>query len=171
MITDRAMVQYSIVSIRHTWQVLNPDAEFLLILERLVVLSAQPILYLANKTTNTMQIGVTKVLTMLGFGTLIATLKVIYLLFNFYNILDVLVFLSAGYVLGRTISGGYFLWGVVLSLPCMLLDSFFVYRLGFSNVMSGIGTSYLMALAVVPLSACMGVWLRRWKDYSHIGLK
>ena len=103
---------------------------------------------------------------LLGIGLLLAASKIVYLFFNFLNIVDVLVFVGAGYFVGLKVFQRRWQWGFVLAIPCMVFDAIIVYNQGYTNIMAGIGTSFLIALVVVPLSACFGIWLKCKKIVS-----
>jgi len=92
-------------------------------------------------------------------GLLLGVAKLAYLFFNIFNILDLVIFLGIGYALGGKVAGGRWLWGLVLALPAFALDSFFVAGLGYSNIVSGIGTGYAVSLVLIPLAACVGIAL------------
>jgi hypothetical protein len=98
-------------------------------------------------------------INLLAFGVLIACSSIIYLFFNFYNIMDLLVFFTAGYLLSRKVFGNHWQWGLVLAIPCMLLNAFIVYQQGYANISSGIGTGFLAALFVIPAAACLGMFV------------
>ncbi len=98
-------------------------------------------------------------------GLLLAFLKIIYLFFPLFNITDILVFFGTGYLLGKNVAGGHWLWGLVLAIPCLILDSSFVYKQGYSNIVSGIGTGFLISLFLVPISACLGIARSVRKDH------
>jgi hypothetical protein len=103
------------------------------------------------------KVKTTIVLSLLGL--LLGGSKIVWLFFNFLNILDLVIFLGIGYALGGKVAGGRWLWGLLLALPAFALDSFFVARLGYSKIITGIGTGYAVSLVLIPLAACVGIAL------------
>ena len=103
------------------------------------------------------KVKTTIVLSLLGL--LLGGSKTVWLFFNFFNILDLVIFLGIGYALGGKVEGGRWLWGLLLALPAFALDSYFVARLGYSNIVTGIGTGYAISLVLTPLAACVGIAL------------
>ena len=93
------------------------------------------------------------------WGLFIGGSKIVWLFFNFYNILDLVIFLGAGYLLGSKVAGGRWLWGLLLALPAFALDLKFVSNLSYSNITAGIGTGYVVSLVLAPLAACVGIAL------------
>ena len=92
-------------------------------------------------------------------GLLLGGSKLVWLFFNFFNLLDLIIFLGIGYALGGRVAGGRWLWGLLLALPAFALDSYFVARLGYSQIFTGIGTGYVVSLVVIPFAACVGIAL------------
>lgn len=90
-------------------------------------------------------------------GLLLAGAKLIFLFFDFFIVLDLLVFFFAGYYLGKKVLGGRWSWGLIIALPSIILNLYFIYNNGFSNIFSGIGTSFLLSLFVVPFSSSLGI--------------
>ncbi len=98
-------------------------------------------------------------INLLAIGILIACSSIIYLFFNYYNIMDLLVFFTMGCLLSRKVYGNHWQWGLVLAIPCMLLNALIVYKQGYANISSGIGTGFLAALFVIPVAACLGMFV------------
>ena len=93
------------------------------------------------------------------WGLLLGGSKIVWLFLNFFNILDLVIFLGAGYLLSSKVAGGRWLWGLLLALPAIALNSYFVIKLGYSQIINGIGTGYAVALVLAPLAACVGIAL------------
>lgn len=94
---------------------------------------------------------------LLCLGLLLALAKIIYLFFDFYNILDLVVFFGAGFTLSRKVTTKRLTAGVLLFLPAFALSLFFVIRLGYSSISQGIGTSFAVSLVVIPLATFIGI--------------
>jgi len=93
----------------------------------------------------------------LEVGLLLAGAKILFLFFDFFIVLDLFVFFIAGFFLGKKVLGGRWLWGLIIALPSIILNSYFIFNNGFSNIFAGIGTSYLLSLLVVPFSSSLGI--------------
>ncbi len=70
------------------------------------------------------------VFQVLAFGLILAMIKLVYLFFNFYNILDFVVFLAAGVILSRKVSSNRWALWLLLSLPAFTLCQLLVINLG-----------------------------------------
>jgi hypothetical protein len=79
------------------------------------------------------------IIQLLGLGVLVAVVKMIYSFFPYFNFLDFIVFFIAGYAVGK-ITTDRVLIGMSIALPAWFLCLFFVLRLGYSNIMQGVGT-------------------------------
>lgn len=99
------------------------------------------------------------VFQLLGFGVVLAVIKLVYLFFDAYNILDFIVFLAAGIILGGKIPSNRRVLGLLLSLPAFALCLFFVINLGYSSIVNGVGTSYAVSLIVIPLATSIGIFI------------
>lgn len=100
-----------------------------------------------------------KVTQLLAIGLLLAIIKLIYSFFYFTNILDFIVFLTGGIVLGRLVPSNQRTLGLLLALPAFLLCLFFVINLGYASILNGVGTSYAISLLVVPLATGIGLFI------------
>ncbi len=89
-------------------------------------------------------------------GLLLGASKLIWLSFNFLEVLELFIFLAVGYALGGKVAGGWWSWGVLLVLPAFALV---VARLSYSNILTSIGTGYVVSLVLMPLGACIGIAL------------
>ena len=99
------------------------------------------------------------VVQLLGFGLILAVVKIVYIFFDFYNILDFVVFLTAGIILGGKVPSNRKALGLLLSLPAFVLCLFFVIRLGYTSIISGVGTSFAVSLVVIPVATIIGVFI------------
>lgn len=105
--------------------------------------------------------------TLLVWGLLLAVAKIFYLFFDAYNILDFLIFIVAGFVFGRKLGLKPWAWEIWLALPAMAISAFFVIRLGYDQIISGVGTSFAISILVIPIAACIGFAIgARWKKKS-----
>ena len=92
-------------------------------------------------------------------GLAVAASKIVYSFFPLFNLTDVIVFGAIGAVLGYVARSSSLLTSLGLALPAMVLSGYFVARLGGENVMSGVGTGWLVSMIVIPISAIAGVFL------------
>jgi hypothetical protein len=98
--------------------------------------------------------------TLLALGFMLAFIKIIYLFFDFYNILDLVVFSIAGFAFGRRVPSNRLALGFLLALPAFVLCLFFVLRLGYASIVQGVGTSYIISLILIPLATFVGIAIR-----------
>jgi hypothetical protein len=99
------------------------------------------------------------IIQLLAFGLILAIIKIVYLFFDPYNILDFIVFLAAGIMLGGKVPSNRRFLGLLLALPAFALCLFFVIRNGYSSIMHGIGTSYAISLIVIPVATSIGIFI------------
>jgi hypothetical protein len=99
-------------------------------------------------------------MVLMAIGLLLAMAKLIYSFFDFYNILDIVVFLIAGFIIGGKIPSNQWPLGLLLTLPTIALCLFFVINLGYSSIVKGVGTAYAVSLIVIPLAAGIGLFIR-----------
>ena len=99
------------------------------------------------------------VIQLLAFGLMLAAIKLVYLFFDSYNILDFVAFLAAGIILGGKIPSNRLVSGLLLSLPAFILCLLFVINLGYSSIVKGIGTSYAVSLIVIPVATSLGIFI------------
>ena len=97
---------------------------------------------------------------LLVLGLMLALLKVVYLFFDVYNVLDLIVFSIAGFAFGRRVPPNRIVLGLLLALPAFSLCLFFVLRLGYSSIEQGVGTSYVVSLILIPLATFIGINVR-----------
>lgn len=96
---------------------------------------------------------------LLVFGGILAAIKLVYLFFDFYNILDLVVFLAAGMTLGGKAPSNRRWLGLLLALPAFALCLLIVINLGYSSIVNGVGTSYAVSLIVIPVSTSIGIFI------------
>jgi hypothetical protein len=90
---------------------------------------------------------------------ILAVIKLIYLFFDFNNILDFVVFLIAGVILDGKVSSNRWALGLLLSLPAFALCLLVVINLGYSLIVNGVGTSFTVSLIVIPVATIIGVFV------------
>ena len=88
---------------------------------------------------------------------MLAAFKFVYLFFDPYGILDVIVFLTAGIILAARVPLNRKALGLLLSLPAFLLCLFFVWNVGLTSIRNGIGSSFAISLIVIPVATILGV--------------
>ena len=93
-----------------------------------------------------------------SIGLAIALLRIILTFFPLFNIIDVFLFGGLGYALSKQVFNGKWTWGLLLSLPSVVISLHFVLNVGLSSIMEGIGTGHLIALVIMPLCACIGIF-------------
>ncbi len=91
------------------------------------------------------------------YGGLLAIIKLVYLFFDFYNILDFVVYVIAGFALGGKIPKNRWFIGLLLALPTFAICLVFVLNLGYSQIIKGVGTSFAISLILIPLSTAIGI--------------
>jgi peptidoglycan/LPS O-acetylase OafA/YrhL len=99
------------------------------------------------------------VIQLLAFGLMLAMIKLFYSFFDFYNILDVVVFLAAGIILGGKVPSKRWVLVLLLALPAFTLCLLFVLRLGYSSIVNGVGTSFAVSLILIPVATSIGVFI------------
>ena len=101
----------------------------------------------------------------ISIGLAIALLRIILIFFPLFNIIDVVLFGGLGYTLGKRVFSGKWTWGLSLSLPSVAISLHFVLNIiGLSSIMEGIGTGHLIAVVIMPLSACIGIFYGAKKE-------
>lgn len=105
---------------------------------------------------------------LLAIGLILAFIKVIYLFFDFYNILDLVIFSIAGFAFGLRVPPNRVALGLLLALPACVLCLFFVLRLGYSSIVQGVGTSYAISLIVIPLATFIGIIIRQKRSLKRL---
>lgn len=98
---------------------------------------------------------------LLVIGFMLALIKVIYIFFDFYNILDFIIFSIAGFAFGLKVPPNRLALGLLLALQSLALCLFFVLRLGYLSIVQGVGTSYAISLIVIPMATFIGIIIRK----------
>ncbi len=106
--------------------------------------------------------------TLLAIGFMLALIKVIYLFFDFYNVLDLVIFSIAGFAFGLRVPPNSLALGLLLALPAFALCLFFVLRLGYSSIVEGVGTAYAISLIVIPLATFIGIIIRQKRSQKRV---
>ncbi len=96
---------------------------------------------------------------MLIYGLILAAIKLVYLFIDNYNILDFVVFLAAGILLGGKTPSSRWLSGLMLSLPAITLCLIFLIVNVYSSIVNGVGTSYVISIIIIPLATYIGVFI------------
>lgn len=104
--------------------------------------------------------SLTSALRLAVFGVLLAFIKLVYLFFDSSGILDLLVFSTAGFLLSQKVPPGKIIQAALLAFPAFLLCLFFILRLGYSNIVEGVGTSYALSLIFIPTATYFGIWIK-----------
>ena len=94
-----------------------------------------------------------------AIGFILAFFKLIYLFFDYYNILDFVVFLLAGIAFGGKVPASRWPVGLVMALPTFVLCLFIVLNLGYTSIREGVGTGYAWSLLVIPLATSIGIYI------------
>jgi len=105
---------------------------------------------------------------LLAIGFILALIKIIYLFFDFYNVLDLVIFSIAGFAFGLRVPPNSLALGLLLALPAFALCLFFVLRLGYSSIVQGVGTSYAISLIVIPLATFIGIIIRQKRSQKRV---
>ncbi|HSN47449.1 MAG TPA: hypothetical protein VLR29_01690, partial [Flavobacterium sp.] len=92
-----------------------------------------------------------------GYGMALAGIKLIYSFFDFTTVLDFIVFIIAGFVIGRMVAEKTWVLTIGLAFPTFLLCVFFLIQIGYQPLSNGVGTSYAWSLLVVPIATCVGI--------------
>lgn len=101
------------------------------------------------------------ILQMFAYGLILAGIKLVYSFFAFFYLLDLIVFLVAGILSGAKIPLDQRYLGLFLALPAFALSLFFVMQNGFTSISMGIGTSYAISLAVIPIATGLGILVNK----------
>jgi Kef-type K+ transport system membrane component KefB len=100
-----------------------------------------------------------KVFLMLTYGVILVVAKIVYLFFDMYNIVDFIVFLAAGMIVGKRLPSNQKAMGLLVCLPASALCVFFVLNLGYTSIVNGIGTAYAVSLIVMPVACSIGIYI------------
>ncbi len=101
---------------------------------------------------------------------MLAFIKVAYLFFDFYNVLDLVVFSIAGFAFDQRVPPNRLALGLLLALSAFALCLFIVLSLGYSYIVHGFGTSYAVSLILIPVAMFIGVIVRskRFSEKSYV---
>ena len=105
---------------------------------------------------------------LLAIGFMLALIKVIYSFFDFYNVLDLVIFSIAGFAFGLRVPPNRLAFGLLLALPAFALCLFFVLMLGYSSIVQGVGTAYAISLIVIPLATFIGIIIRQKRSQKRV---
>ncbi len=105
---------------------------------------------------------------LLAIGFMLALIKVIYLFFDFYNVLDLVIFSIAGFAFGLRVPPNSLALGLLLALPAFALCLSIVLNLGYSSIVQGVGTSYAISLIVIPLATFIGIIIRQKRSQKRV---
>jgi hypothetical protein len=97
----------------------------------------------------------------LGIGASLAPVKVLYSFLPGFNVLDVLVFGGLSALLVRSTSGRWWLGPILLVAPSMFVVAWILRLLGIEDLRAGVGTGWLLSLALIPGAAFAGAYMRR----------
>ncbi len=92
-------------------------------------------------------------------GIALVFIRLLLLLFPFTILWEGLLFFGFGYLFGGKVYGHRWTWGLLLALPVILIALFFLIIKG-QGIHSAAGTRHIASLLVVPLAACLGIYLR-----------
>ena len=92
-------------------------------------------------------------------GLALAPIKLVYSFLPFFNVLDILVFATAGFIMGAAAKRR--LTAAFLIVPSAFLCAYFVYRLGPTQLSQGIGVGWALSLLLVPAATLAGMHVRR----------
>jgi hypothetical protein len=98
-------------------------------------------------------------LAALAAGVVLAVVKLVYSFLPLFNVLDVVAFGGVGMLLGRWRRGTWWLRGILLAIPALVLSLLFCARLGSYQLRAGIGVGWAVSAVVVPLAALVGAYL------------
>jgi hypothetical protein len=104
---------------------------------------------------------------LLAFGLILAVVKLVYMFFEAYGILDVIVFLAAGFLLGGKVPPGKKALGLLLALPAFTLCLLFVIKNGYTSIINGIGTGFAISLMIIPVATMIGIFLNAKRTRSR----
>jgi len=99
----------------------------------------------------------------LGLGVLAALFRFVYVFFPQFNVMDVLVFLSAATLAASLRPRHPWSGAVVLAVPGMMLATMSVSLVGLEALRNGVGSGHVVSAMLIPLSVASGTELgRRW---------
>ncbi|MEJ7695033.1 hypothetical protein [Daejeonella sp.] len=101
---------------------------------------------------------------LLSPGFVLALIKVVYLIFDFYNVLDLVIWSFAGYAFGLKVPRQ----NIAPGLPTFAICLFFVLKLGYSPLLQGVGTAYAISLIAIPLATLIGIIIRQKRSEKRV---
>jgi hypothetical protein len=99
------------------------------------------------------------VLFALAVGVAAAVLRIACAFFPWLNVADVVVFLAAGYWVGRRRANPWWASAALLIVPSIAFMVFGLTSIGLERLREGVGVGHLYGLFLLPLSAGCGTWL------------
>lgn len=106
-----------------------------------------------------------RLLQVLTWGLALVVFKLVYTFFDYYNVIDFVVFCSAGFIINKKLSINKWLHVVPVGLPSMVICLIFLYTIGYDELSKGVGTGYLISLIVIPTATLTGYFASK-KIYS-----
>ena len=111
------------------------------------------------------------VIQLLVFGLILAVVKMVYMFFDFYNVMDAIVFLAAGLVIGGKVPADRKALGLLLALPAFTLCLLFVIKNGYTSIVNGIGTAFAVSLILIPVATMIGVFIHAKRKRARTFIK
>lgn len=96
-------------------------------------------------------------------GTVLAILHFVLGILPFDNVIEALLYAGFGYLFGKKVQGGHWWWGIILSLPAILLNLYRIYNA--QTVGESLSIGLMLNLFLLPFAACLGIFLRN--KYHH----
>ena len=94
------------------------------------------------------------------WGILLAGFKLIYAFLPLFNLLDLIIFAWAGFFISHRYKSERILRLFFAVVPSLIVTAAVIYFLGWKNMMEGLGTGWLLSLAIIPASALVGLKLQ-----------
>ena len=102
---------------------------------------------------------------LLTTGLVLAVVRLLLLLFPLYNLLDAGVYFGFAYLFGRKVEGHRWPWGLLLAGPAVALSLYFLITIG--NLQAPMAVRHALAVVLLPLAACGGIYLRLRSWHRH----
>lgn len=106
--------------------------------------------------SSTPRLGIYAGLLWLLLGMILGLLKLLYSFLPLFNILDVVVFGLVGGLVARRYGSPAYLPLLAAILPAMMVTSWALFNLSWSELLDGIGTGWLLSALLIPSSAIIG---------------
>lgn len=94
----------------------------------------------------------------LAVGIVAAVLRLGYVVFPLFNVVDAVLFGAAGYGVGRTRPGSRWASFILVVLPALAFVAFVLIVVGPTKPHEGVGVGHLYAVVVIPVAAGLGFW-------------